>query len=227
MSTDMLKETTTPPRIRLAIIDDHAMVRRGLAVFLRGNSDIELVGEGSNGNDALVLCKEVKPDVVLMDLMMPIMDGITATSHITLHYPDIKVVVLTSFAEEQLVKDVLKAGAIGYLLKKISANDLANAIRAAHRGISTYAPEVTDILVKSVRQPHSIFQDLTAREREVLGLMVKGMCNTEIATQLTVTVATTKSHVSNILSKLNVNNRTEAIIKVLEYNLTLDNFYIA
>jgi NarL family two-component system response regulator LiaR len=202
------------------------MVRRGLAVFLRSNADLQLVGEGSNGKEAIALCAEVNPDVVLMDLMMPVMNGITATRHIALHYPHIKVIVLTSFAEERLIKDVLEAGALGYLLKKISANDLANAIRAAHRGIATYAPEVTDILVQSVRKPHSIFANLTAREQEVLGLMVKGMCNNQIAEQLVVTLSTTKSHVSNILSKLHVNSRTEAIILVLEGNLKLDNFYI-
>ncbi|MDX2076737.1 MAG: response regulator transcription factor [bacterium] len=227
MSTNILDKTTTMPRIRMAIIDDHTLIRRGLAVFLKSNPDIEVVGEGSNGNEALSLCAEVKPDVMLMDLMMPIMDGLTATRHITLQYPDTKVIVLTSFAEEQMIRSVLQAGAIGYLLKKISAHDLANAIRAAHRGIPTYAPEITDILVRSVHKPHSIFQSLTAREREVLGLMVKGMSNNDIAAQLVVTLATTKSHVSNILSKLNVTTRTEAIILVLDSTPTWDNFYIA
>ncbi len=227
MSKDMLRETSPTPPIRLAIIDDHVLVRRGLAIFLKNNDDFELVGEGSNGKEALALCAEVKPDVVLMDLLMPVMNGITATRHITLQYPHIKVIILTSFGDHRLIKDTIEAGAIGYLLKKISASDLANAVRAAHRGISTYAPEVTDILMQSVHKPHSILNDLTDREQEVLELMVKGMDNNDIAKQLVVTLSTTKSHVSNILSKLHVNSRTEAIILVLEANLDLDSFYIA
>ena len=125
-----------------------------------------------------------------------------------------------------MIKGVLEAGAVSYLFKKIPADDLAQAIRAAKNGISTYASEVTDILVQSVRQPHSIFAELTPREREVLGLMVKGLGNNEIANHLVITLSTTKSHVSNILSKLNVTSRTEAIILVLDYNIRLDDFYV-
>ena len=215
----------TQNRIRVAIVDDHAMLRKGLAVFLASYDDLKLVGEAANGKEALALCADQQPDVVLMDLMMPIMDGIAATRLIRQDFPDIQVIALTSFGEERLIKDVLEAGAISYLFKKISADDLARAIRAARDGISTYAPEVTDILVRSVRQPHSIFENLTPREREVLSLMIKGMGNDEIANALVISLSTTKSHVSSILAKLGVASRTEAIVMVLEHNLNSGDLY--
>ena len=215
----------TQNRIRVAIVDDHAMLRKGLAVFLASYDDLKLVGEAANGKEALALCADKQPDVVLMDLMMPIMDGITATRLIRHDFPDTQVIALTSFGEERLIKDVLEAGAISYLFKKISADDLARAIRAARDGISTYAPEVTDILVRSIRQPHSIFENLTPREREVLSLMVKGMGNDEIASTLVISLSTTKSHVSSILAKLGVASSTEAIVMVLEHNLNSGDLY--
>jgi NarL family two-component system response regulator LiaR len=217
-------ETEGP--IRVAIVDDHAMLRKGLAVFLMSYPDLLLVGEAGNGKEAIALCAKKNPDVVMMDLMMPIMDGVTATRIIRLDFPQIQVIALTSFGEERLIKSVLEAGAISYLFKKISADDLANAIRAAHKGIATFAPEVTDILVRSIGNSHSVFEDLTAREQDVLALIVKGMRNQEIADTLVISMSTTKSHVSNILAKLNVASRTEAIVLVLEHNLSLGAFYI-
>jgi two-component system, NarL family, response regulator LiaR len=213
-------------RIRIVIIDDHAMLRKGLAVFLNSYPDLELVGEAANGKEGLTLCADKRPDVVLMDLMMPIMDGMAATRLIRHDFPEIQVIALTSFGEEALIKEALAAGAISYLFKKISADDLAAAIRAARQGISTYAPEVTEILVRSIREPHPIFESLTPREREVLSLMVKGMGNSEISTQLVISLSTTKAHVSAILAKLGVASRTEAIVMVLEHNLSLGTFYI-
>lgn len=212
--------------IRIVIIDDHAMLRKGLATFLMSYEDLELVGEAANGKEGLALCAEKQPDVVLMDLMMPIMDGITAARLMRRDFPHIKVIALTSFGEERLIKDVLEAGVISYLFKKVSADDMAKAIRAAHQGISTFAPEVTEILVQSVRQPHSIFEELTPRETEVLALMVKGLGNNEIAEALTISLSTIKSHVSSILAKLDVGSRTEAIVLVLEHNINLGAFYI-
>ena len=214
------------PPIRIVLVDDHAMLRKGLAVFLMSYPDLKLVGEAANGHEALDLCANRQPDVLLMDLMMPIMDGITATRLIRHDFPDIRVIALTSFGEERLIRDVLESGAISYLFKKISADDLAKAIRDAYDGISTYAPEVTDILARSIRQPHSIFEDLTSREREVLALIVKGMRNNEISSQLVISPSTTKSHISSILAKLGVASRSEAIVKVLEHNLNLGAFYI-
>jgi len=216
----------TPTPIRIVIVDDHAMLRRGLAVFLMSYNDLKLVGEAANGKEALTLCADKQPDVVLMDLMMPIMDGITATRHIRHDFPDIHVIALTTFGEERLIKDVLAAGAISYLFKKVSADDLAKAIRAAQNGVSTFAPEVTDILVQSIRQPRANFEHLTPREREVLALMVKGMPNKEIAEQLVISPSTTKSHVSSILAKLGAASRIEVIAMVMEDTFNLGDFYI-
>ncbi|MCU0466383.1 MAG: response regulator transcription factor [Anaerolineae bacterium] len=212
--------------IRIVIVDDHAMLLKGLGVFLKSYPDLQLVGEAANGKEALVLCAEQRPDIVLMDLMMPIMDGITATRLIHRDFPDIAVIILTSFGEERLIKEALEAGALSYLFKKISADNLAAAIRAAKRGVATYAPEVTEILVQSLHSPKFMFHVLTPREREVLGLMVKGFGNNEIARDLNITVSTTKSHVSSVLSKLGVASRTEAIIMVLAHNVNLGAFYI-
>lgn len=217
-------EIDTP--IRILIVDDHAMLRKGLTVFLMSYPDLKLVGEGANGKEALALCAETLPDVVLMDLMMPIMDGIAATRFIRHDFPDAQVVALTSFGEEHLIRDALEAGAISYLFKKVSADDLAKAIRAAHEGVPTYAPEVTEILVRSLREPNSTFENLTPREREVLSLMVKGLSNNEIAQTLMITLSTAKSHVGSILHKLGVASRTEAIVMVLQHNLNLGAFYI-
>lgn len=212
--------------IRIVIVDDHAMLRRGLAVFLMSYTDLKLVGEASNGREGLALCADKQPNIVLMDLMMPIMDGITATRLIRHEFPDIQVIALTSFGEERLIKDVLEAGAISYLFKKVSADDLAKAIRAAQNGLSTFAPEVTEILVQSLQKPKSLFEILTPREREVLALMVKGMGNKEIADHLVISSSTTKSHVSSILAKLGVTSRTEVIALVMEHSFNLGDFYI-
>lgn len=216
----------TQDLIQVVIVDDHAMLRKGLAVFLLSYPDLKLVGEAANGEEALILCAEKRPHVVLMDLMMPIMDGVTATRLLRRDYPEIQVIVLTSFGEETLIRDVLRAGAISYLFKKVSGDDLAKAIRAARAGFSTFAPEVTEILIRSVQSPGAEFKDLTARERELLALIVKGMGNKEIAAQLMISLSTTKSHVSNILSKLGLTSRTEAIVKVLEYSLNTTAFYV-
>lgn len=212
--------------IQVLIVDDHAMLRKGLAVFLLSYSDLRLVGEAANGEEALALCAEKHPAVVLMDLMMPIMDGVTATRLIRRDFPDIQVIALTSFGEEGLIKGVIQAGAISYLLKKVSADDLASAIRGAKSGNAVFASEVTEILVQSIRQPTPAFQILTVREKQVLALMVKGMSNDDIACHLTISLSTAKSHVSNILGKLGLASRTEAITKVLEHNLNSGAFYI-
>ena len=212
--------------IRVAIVDDHAMLRQGLAVFLMSYPDLKLVGEAANGEEALVLCAEKQPDVVLMDLMMPVMDGIATTRLIHRDYPEIQVIALTSFGEEALIKSILEAGAISYLFKKVSADDLAKAIRAAKAGLSMFAPEVTEILIRSVQHPDTTLQNLTARESEVLTLMVKGMRNNEISAQLMISLSTTKSHVSNILAKLGMVSRSEAIALALEHNFNSLAFYI-
>src|SRR5512140_365112 len=198
-------------RIRVLVVDDHTMLRRGLATFLKVFDDLELAGEAASGQVAIQLCAEIKPDVVLMDMVMPDMDGATATRLIRKQSPSIQVLALTSFKEEVLVQSALQAGAIGYLLKDVSAEELAQAIRAAHAGRSTLSPEAAQALVHAVSHPFTPGFDLTAREWEVLALLVEGLNNTQIAGRLAVSTSTVKSHVSNILSKLGVASRSEAV----------------
>jgi NarL family two-component system response regulator LiaR len=205
--------------IRVLLADDHGVVRKGLRAFLLAYDDLELVGEASNGEQAVHLCEKVQPDVVLMDLVMPEMDGVAATRAIRRDCPQTEVIALTSFKDRELVEDALQAGAIGYLLKDVSADELANAIRAAHAGRPTLAAEAARALIQATRDPAFPDYDLTSREREVLALMVKGRSNTEIARELVIGVTTVKFHVSNILSKLGADSRTEAVAKALQHKL--------
>ena len=207
--------TTSSSRIRVLVVDDHTMVRRGLATFLKVFDDLELAGEAASGQAAIQLCAQLQPDVVLMDMVMPDMDGATATRLIRKQSPLIQVLALTSFKEEILVQSALQAGAIGYLLKDVSADELAQAIRAAHAGRATLSPEAAQALVHAASQPPAPGLDLTERERDVLALMIEGLNNTQIAGRLTVSPSTVKSHVSNILSKLGVASRTEAVTLAL------------
>jgi NarL family two-component system response regulator LiaR len=202
------------------LVDDHTVVRSGLGAFLLAFDDLELVGEASSGERAVSLCLQVKPDVVLMDLMMPGMDGATATKLIREKRPEIQVIALTSFKEKEWVEGALKAGAIGYLLKDVSADELASSIRAAAAGKPTLAPEATQVLIQSARAPaEQPGFDLTEREREVLALMVDGLNNNQIAERLVVSVSTAKFHVSSILSKLGAASRTEAVSIALQNHL--------
>src|SRR5690349_14729629 len=205
--------------IRVMLVDDHTMVRRGLASFLKAFDDLELAGEAESGQAALQLCGEVLPDVILMDMVMPDMDGADATRLIRQQFPQVQVIALTSFKEGDLVKHALEAGAIGYLLKDVSAEELVQAIRAAHAGRATLSPEAAQALVETANQQAVPGLDLTERELEVLALMVEGLNNTQIAGRLTVSSSTIKSHVSNILSKLGVASRTEAVSLALRSHL--------
>lgn len=221
-----MTETPSKP-IRVMLVDDHTMVRRGLATFLMAFDDpvtssgqtLELVGEAENGAQAIQRCAEILPDVILMDMVLPDMDGAAATRVIRQQFPKVQVLVLTSFKEGELIKSALEAGAIGYLLKNVSADELARAIRAAHSGHATLSPEATQTLVETANQPLMPGVDLTEREREVLALMVEGLNNTQIAGKLTVSPSTIKSHVSNILTKLGVASRTEAVSLALRQGL--------
>ena len=208
---------TTPSSkpIRVMLVDDHTMVRRGLATFLKVFDDLELAGEAENAQAAIQLCAKLLPDVILMDMVMPDMNGATATRIIRQQFPSVQVIALTSFKEEQLVKSALEAGAIGYLLKDVSADELVRAIRSAHAGRATLSPEAAQALVHAASQPPAPGYDLTERERAVLALMVEGLNNTQIAGRLVVSPSTIKSHVSNILSKLGVASRTEAVTLAL------------
>jgi len=205
--------------IRVMIVDDHLMVRRGLATFLKVFKDFKLVGEADSGESAVQLCVKLQPDVVLMDMVMQSMDGAAATRLIRKQCPSAQVIALTSFKDEILVKSALQAGAISYLLKGVSASELAQAIRAAHAGRPTISAEATEALIQAASQDVVLGPDLTEREHEVLLLMVEGLNNTQIANRLTVSPSTIKSHVSSILAKLGVTSRTEAVALALRHKL--------
>ncbi len=205
--------------IRVLIVDDHAVVRSGLATFLQAFEDFELVGEAGDGAEALRLCAQAAPHIVLMDLLMPEMDGITATRAIRQRHPETQVIALTSFQDQDRVQAAIDAGALGYLLKNVSADDLARAIRSARAGRPTLAPEATQALIHAARHPPAPGHDLTPREREVLALMARGLNNAEIAKRLVVNRSTAKFHVSNILTKLGAASRTEAVAFALTHHL--------
>jgi NarL family two-component system response regulator LiaR len=205
--------------IRVMIVDDHAVVRSGLVAFLMAFEDLKMVGEASGGEEAIGMCRDVKPDVVLMDLVMPGMDGAEVTKAIKQECPEIQVIALTSFPEEDLVKGALEAGAIGYLLKNSSAEDIVAAIRAAYDGKPTLAPEATEVLIKQSTKGPPPGGNLTERELEVLKSMVEGLNNNNIAEQLFVSQSTVKFHVSNILMKLDAATRTEAVATALKEKL--------
>ncbi len=207
------------PPIRVMIVDDHAVVRSGLGAFLLAFDDLELVGEAGSGEEALRMVDQAKPDVILMDLVMPGMDGAAATKAIRQKCASIQVIALTSFKEEELVQAAMQAGAIGYLLKNVSVDELADAIRAAYAGRPTLAPEAAQALIQATRHPDNPHFDLTDREKEVLELMIEGLNNPEIAERLVVSKSTVKFHVSSILTKLGVSSRTEAVALALKHKL--------
>lgn len=201
-------------KIRVMIVDDHAVVRSGLGAFLAASPELQLVGEAENGEQAVLRARELKPDVILMDLMMPVLDGVAATRAIKEQHPAIQVIALTSFQEDELVQNALKAGAIGYLMKNVSAQELMAAIRTAKNGKMTLSPEAAQALVRASQQ--AVEEELTGREHEVLKLMVDGLSNAEIAERLVVSLSTVKYHASNILLKLGVDNRVAAVTMAIQ-----------
>jgi DNA-binding NarL/FixJ family response regulator len=215
--------TDTQP-IRVLLVDDHAVVRRGLVGFLELLDDMTVVGEADNGRRAVEVARSVHPDVVLMDLLMPELDGIAATAAIKAEMPDVEIVALTSFVEEARVTAAFEAGASGFILKDAEADDVANAIRAAHRGEVHLDPAVAGLLARRVRERATApSQDpLTKREREVLGLVAGGLSNQAIADRLAITERTARTHVSNILGKLGLASRTQAALYAVEHHLVPD-----
>jgi two-component system, NarL family, response regulator LiaR len=205
--------------IRVLIVDDHDMLREGLHSFIRSFDDLELVGEASTGAEAVEICNNVHPDVILMDLVMPEMDGPTAIAIIHHNLPEIRILALSSFGDETLVKNALRNGAIGYLLKNVSAAHLADAIRHAADGLPTLAPEITQQLIEGATSESKSNFQLTHREAEVLALVVEGFSNSKISEKLCISLYTVKNHVSSILAKMGVKSRTEAVSLAIKNNL--------
>jgi DNA-binding NarL/FixJ family response regulator len=205
--------------IRIVIADDHLVVRQGLRMFLSDDPEIEILGEAADGAQAVQLARELKPDVVLMDMMMPVLDGIAATSRIRQELPDTEVIAITSVLEDEAVVGAIKAGAIGYLLKDANPEELRRAIRAAAGGQVHLDPKAAARLVREVRAPESP-QALTERETDVLRLLAAGKANKEIAAALSIGEQTVKTHVSNILGKLGIQSRTQAALYAAQMGLT-------
>lgn len=207
--------------ISVVFIDDHEMVRIGVSAYLSSQPDIKVVGEASNGQEGVTLVLKLRPDIILMDLVMEKMDGIEATRTIIKAWPEAKIIVVTSFLDDDKVYPAIEAGATSYLLKTSKASEIANAIRATYHGRSVLEPEVTEKVMSRMKKgrtkaPH---EELTHREMEVLLLVAKGKSNQEIADELFISLKTVKVHVSNILSKLGVQDRTQAVIYAFQHNL--------
>lgn len=205
--------------IRIMLVDDHLMVRDGLKVFLSVYEDIEVVAEADDGEQAISLCAEIHPDIILMDTIMPNVDGPTATARILADHPKTRVIALTTFSEQDLVQQAIRAGAISYMLKDVDASKLVEAIRDAHHGRSTIDASAAQSLIDAATQAPPLGSDLTPRERDVLALLIEGRTNKEIAEKLFISQATVRLHVSNVLSKLDASNRTEAVSLALQNNL--------
>lgn len=205
--------------IKVLIVDDHPMVRQGIKTLLDVYDDIEVIGEAENGREALEICEKYKPDIVLMDLIMPEVNGIEATKEIVKNWSYIKVVTLTSFLDKKLIEDSLKAGAIGYVLKNISGDKLVATIRDADKGKSTLSSEASDFLISNIKKPPVADYQLTSQEKNILACLVEGLSNKKIAQKLVLSLSTVKFHVSNILNKLGVSSRTEAVSLAIKNKL--------
>lgn len=207
--------------IRILLADDHEMVRIGVSAYLQAQPDMEVVAEAENGQQAVERSLQYRPDIILMDMVMPIMTGAEATAEIIKQWPGAKIMIVTSFLEDDKVYPALEAGAISYLLKTTNAKQIADAIRKTYSGTSVLEPEVTNKMMQRMRsnQGRALHEDLTEREQEVLLLMAKGMTNQQIADTLFIALKTVKTHVSNILSKLDVQDRTQAVVYAFSHNL--------
>lgn len=222
VTTMLINSQASTSSIRVVMVDDHDMVRRGVAMYLAEAPALQLVGEASNGADAIRVCRHIRPDIVLMDLVMPEMDGPTTIKAILAEQPAIRIIALTSYKDEALVNAALQAGAISYLLKNASSADIAKAIQDAYAGKPSLSPEITQVLIRRIAGPQATPVpnfDLTAREREVLSLMVRGLTNHDIAQRLSISFSTVRFHVSSVLGKLGVSNRVEAVALALQHHL--------
>ncbi|WOV87792.1 response regulator transcription factor [Sporosarcina oncorhynchi] len=207
--------------IRILLVDDHEMVRLGVSTYLQTQSDMEVVGEAVNGKEAVDKALELRPDIILMDMVMPVMNGAEATAAIIAQWPEAKIVIVTSFLDDDKVYPALEAGAVSYILKTSNAKRIAEAIRDTLKGQTVLEPEVTTKMMQKMRtgNDHRLHDDLTEREREILLLLAKGKTNQEIADELFIALKTVKTHVSNLLSKLEVQDRTQAVIYAFKNNL--------
>ncbi len=207
--------------IRVLFVDDHEMVRIGVSAYLSAQADIEVIGEASDGREGVEKALQLKPDIILMDLVMRNMDGIQATREIIQQWPEAKIIIVTSFLDDEKVYPALEAGATSYMLKTSKASEIADAVRSTYHGQSVLEPEVTGKMMKRLRNPKQteLHEDLTNREMEILLLIAEGKSNQEIADQLFIALKTVKVHVSNILSKLEVQDRTQAVIYAFKHSL--------
>lgn len=207
--------------INVLFVDDHEMVRIGVSAYLSAQPDIEVVGEASNGAEGVAKALDLRPDIILMDLVMQEMDGIQATKEIVSRWPEAKIIIVTSFLDDEKVYPALEAGAVSYMLKTSKASEIADAIRATYKGQSVLEPEVTGKMMQRMRAPKKmeLHEELTNREMEILLLMAEGKSNQEIADELFISLKTVKVHVSNILSKLNVQDRTQAVIYAFKHSI--------
>ncbi len=208
--------------IKVLLVDDHEMVRMGVSAYLSTQPDIEVVGEAENGRKGSELALQLKPDIILMDLVMDEMDGVEATRAIIQEWPEAKIVVVTSFLDDEKLYPVIEAGATSYLLKTSRASDIADAVRATYDGETVLEPKVTGKMMSRMRQKKEqpLHEELTERESEILLLIAEGKSNQEIADELFIALKTVKTHVSNILNKLNVSDRTQAVIYAFRHQLT-------
>ncbi|MGY0060766.1 response regulator [Streptomyces sp. LZ34] len=207
----------TCERVRVVVVDDHTVMRAGVVALLAGEDGIEIVGEAGDGRAALELVARYDPDVALIDLRMPVLDGVGATAEIVARYPRTRVLILTTYDTDQDIERGVEAGAIGYLLKDTTREQLADAIRSAARGETVLAPRVAEKLIARMRRPAQ--DPLTARETDVLGAVADGLTNAEIGKRLVITEATVKTHLLRLFAKLDVNDRTRAVVVALERGL--------
>src|SRR5690606_11384149 len=205
--------------IRILLVDDHEMVRIGVSAYLQSQKDMEVAGEASNGQEAVKMALELRPDLILMDMVMPIMNGAEATKAIVDQWPEAKIMIVTSFLDDDKVYPALQAGAVSYILKTSKASRIADSIRETMNGTPVLEPEVMSKMMKQMRHERVLHDDLTEREMEILLLLAGGLTNQEIADQLFIALKTVKTHVSNILAKLEVHDRTQAVIYAFQHKL--------